>query len=159
MGTSVILRGMQQDEYDAYLDEQIREYVESLAGTVGLDAARTKARKDRERFLPDGLATERHRLLVAENSAGDVVGYVWLGLEEPQTKSTETAWLYDIRVEPEYRRAGYGTAILAAVEEMARAAGAHRLGLNVFGQNAAAINLYQRNGYEVMTQQLGKRLD
>jgi GNAT superfamily N-acetyltransferase len=156
--STVTLRDMRDDEYDAYADEQARQYVRSLTGTVTSEAAVAKARRDREEFLPHGPATERHRLLVAENADGEVVGHVWLGLDEPRTKSPETAWLYDIRVVPAHRRAGYGAAILAAVEAMARDAGALRLGLNVFGDNKAAIALYERGGYQVTTQQMAKRL-
>jgi ribosomal protein S18 acetylase RimI-like enzyme len=154
----VILRDMRQDEYDSYSDQRDRQYVESMAETLPPEAAREQARKGREQFLPQGLATERHRLLVAENAAGQVVGSVWVGFEEPRTRSTETAWLYDIRVDPAHRRSGYGTAILAAVEQLVRNAGARRLGLNVFGANAAAIALYEASGYEVSTQQMVKRL-
>lgn len=69
------------------------------------------------------------------------------------------AWgLYDTRVGSAHHRAGYGTAILAAVERLAREAGALRPGLNVVGDNAAAIALYEANGYEVTTQQMAKRL-
>jgi GNAT superfamily N-acetyltransferase len=155
---AVTLREMRQDEYDFYNDQRDREWVESMAGTLPPEAAREQARRGREEFLPQGLHTEGHRLLVAENAAGEVVGSVWVGFEEPRTKSTETAWLYDIMVDAAHRRSGYGTAILAAVEALARDAGALRLGLNVFGSNAAAIRLYEANGYEVTTQQMAKRL-
>ena len=154
----VILRGMRQDEYENYTARRDLEYVQSLAGTMPAEAAMEKAREDRARFVPQGLATERHRLLVAENTAGEVVGHAWVGLEEPRTRTTDTAWLHDISVEEPHRRSGYGRAILAAVEALAREAGALRLGLNVFGDNASAISLYQSCGYEVTTQQMAKRL-
>jgi ribosomal protein S18 acetylase RimI-like enzyme len=156
--TSIVLRDMREDEYDGYAEEQIRDYVGSLTGVVPAEAALEKARRDRARFLPDGLATERHRLLAAENAAGQVVGYAWFGLDDPRTNSSELAWLYDIRVDPAHRGAGYGAAILAAVEALARDAGAQRLGLNVFGQNTTAIALYERSGYRVTNQEMAKRL-
>ncbi|SCG48212.1 GNAT family N-acetyltransferase [Micromonospora inositola] len=154
----VTLRPMRQDEYENYTARRDLEYVQSLAETMPAETAMEKARQDRALFLPQGLATERHRLLVAENTTGQVVGYAWVGLEEPRTKTTDSAWLYDISVEEPYRRSGYGRAILAAVEAVAREAGATRLGLNVFGHNAPAISLYQTCGYEVTTQQMAKRL-
>ncbi|MFU8875283.1 GNAT family N-acetyltransferase, partial [Micromonospora sp. SL4-19] len=91
-------------------------------------------------------ATERQRLLVAEDTTGQVVGHAWVGLEDPQTRTTDRAWLHDISVEEPYRRSGYGRAILAAVEAVARVAGATRLGLNVFGHNLPAISLYLASG-------------
>ncbi|MCN0181028.1 GNAT family N-acetyltransferase [Salinispora arenicola] len=164
MSPFVRLRDMRQDEYDAYSEQQLREYVESQTGLASTEAALRKAHRDRERFLPHGLATERHRLLVAENDSGEMVGTVWLGLDSPGSKdesdgrSAEMAWLYDIRVDTAYRRSGYGAAILSAVEVLARDAGALRLGLNVFGHNTPALALYERSGYEVTTQQMAKRL-
>jgi ribosomal protein S18 acetylase RimI-like enzyme len=149
---------MRQEEYEDYAARRDRGYVRSLAETMPVEAAEEKARQDSARFLPQGLATERHHILVAENADGQVVGYAWVGLDEPQRKSPDTAWLYDIRVEEPYRRSGYGRAILAAVEALVREAGAARLQLNVFGHNAAAISLYQTCGYEVVAQQMEKRL-
>lgn len=154
----VTLRAMRQDEYENYTARRDMEYVQSLAESMPAEAAVEKARQDRAQFLPQGLATERQRLLVVENTTGQVVGHVWVGLEEPRTKTTDTAWLYDISVEEPYQRSGYGKAILAAVEAVAREAGATRLGLNVFGHNVAAISLYRTCGYEVTTQQMAKRL-
>ncbi|MQA24185.1 MAG: GNAT family N-acetyltransferase [Micromonosporaceae bacterium] len=149
---------MRQDEYDAYTARREAEYADSLAGSLPPDAAKEKARQDHAEFLPQGLATERQRLLIAEDDAGHVVGTAWVGLEEPRTRTTEIAWLYDIRVEERRRRSGYARAILTAVEALARDAGASRLGLNVFGHNRPAIALYETSGYEVTTQQMVKRL-
>ncbi|MEH1012294.1 GNAT family N-acetyltransferase [Micromonospora sp. CPCC 206060] len=154
----VTLRAMRQDEYEDYRAGRDLEYVQSLAKTMPADAAMEKARQDRARFLPRGLATEHQRLLVAESATGQVVGFAWVGLEEPRSGTTDTAWLHDLKVEEPFRRSGYGRAILAAVEAVAREAGAARLGLNVFGANAPAIKLYQTCGYEVTAQQMAKRL-
>jgi len=136
-----MLRDMRPDEFDEYSKGQIRDYVQSLTGVLTRDAAVDKAHRD-----------------WAENAAREVVGYVWFGLAEPRTRSPETAWLYDLRVEPDHRRGGYGSAILTAVEKLARRAGALRLGLNVFGSNTAGIALYERAGYAVATQQMTKPL-
>ena len=166
----IALREMRPDEYDAYTAERELDTVESLSDVLPPDEAAAEARRGTERFLPDGLATPGHRLLVAELSPplgapcawpaaeGAVVGYAWLGLAEPRTGSTETAWLYDIRVAPEHRRRGHAAAMLTALEAVAREAGARSLGLNVFGPNRAAIALYTAQGYEVTTQQMAKRL-
>lgn len=154
----VTLRDMRPDEYDDYTEWHVGEYVQSLQGSLPVEAAREKTRQDLARYLPDGLATERHRILVVEDAAGETVGYTWLGLDEPGGGSPEMAWLYDIRVLPAYRRRGYARAILAAVEALAREAGALRLGLNVFGHNRAAIALYDSQGYQVTAQHMAKPL-
>lgn len=155
---SVTVRDMREDEYQAYAAARDAEYIASLSGALPPAVAREKARQDRARFLPQGLATARHRLLVVEDATGRMVGTAWLGLDEPGTGTPDVAWLYDITVVPAYRRRGYATAILGAVEEIARQAGAVRLGLNVFGASTPAIALYRSCGYEVVTQQMGKAL-
>jgi GNAT superfamily N-acetyltransferase len=156
--SAVTMRDMRQDEYDAYTAERELDFAESLDGVLPFEAALEQARQGTARFLPDGLATEGHRLLVAENAAGQAVGYTWIGFVDPRSKSTETAWLHDIRVAQPHRRCGYGRAMLAAVEALARDTGAVRLGLNVFGRNLAAIALYEACGYEVTSQEMAKRL-
>ena len=75
-----------------------------------------------------------------------------------QSRSPESAWLYDIRIVETHRRRGYGNALLAALEQVARDAGATMLGLNVFGRNHPAIALYTARGYQVTTQQMHKPL-
>lgn len=159
MSRAVIsLRDMRPDEYDAYTEQHVNEYTASAYQPLSPEAARERVRQDLARFLPDGLNTERHRILVAENPAGEVVGYAWYGLDDPRTGSSELAWLYDLRVERAHRRRGYARAIMAAVEELVRQAGAHRLGLNVFGHNTVAIALYESRGYRVTAQQMAKDL-
>lgn len=158
MSARVMLRPMRPDEFDAYMDGRDREYVQSLTATMSPDAAWEKAKADRQRFLPQGLTTEGHRLLFAENAEGEIVGSIWLGLTDPRSGSPESAWLFDIRVEPAQRRMGYATAMLRAVESLVQGLGVDQLALNVFGTNAAAISLYEAAGYSVVTQQMFKRL-
>ncbi len=156
--TSIRLRDMRLDEYDAYTAERERDTVAALAESMPTEQAIEEARQGTARFLPNGLATVRHRLLVAENADGHVVGHAWLGLDDPRTGSPGRAWLYDIRVRPAHRRRGYADAMLAAIEDLARADGATSLGLNVFGHYGGAIALYTSRGFEVTTQQMTKPL-
>jgi GNAT superfamily N-acetyltransferase len=155
---AVRLRDMRPDEYDAYTAEREHDTAESLSSSMSYEAGLAQARRGAARFLPDGRATPGHLLLVAENADGEVVGQVWLGLADPRTGSSDAAYLYDIRVREVHRRHGYGNGILAAVEDIARDAGAKTLGLNVFGRNGGAIALYTGRGYEVVTQQMSRDL-
>ncbi|MEU6574297.1 GNAT family N-acetyltransferase [Streptomyces sp. NPDC046805] len=54
------------------------------------------------------------------------------------------------------RRRGYGSAILSAAEELVARGGSTSLGLNVVGDNEAAVALYRRNGYDVSSMALRK---
>jgi GNAT superfamily N-acetyltransferase len=70
----------------------------------------------------------------------------------PAALTLRTVWLIrDLYVAPRARRQGLAQALLAAVAEEARAAGAHRLSLRTETSNTRAIELYARNGFELLT--------
>ena len=53
-------------------------------------------------------------------------------------------------VHQDYQRQGIGSQLLAAVIDLAENwLGVHRLELTVFTDNAAAIHLYQKHGFEI----------
>ncbi len=60
----------------------------------------------------------------------------------------ETAWLISMWVAPEARRRGVGGVLVDAVIEWARSNGVTRLLLDVADNNAPAIELYARKGFE-----------
>jgi RimJ/RimL family protein N-acetyltransferase len=66
---------------------------------------------------------------------------------DPHPASTHVADL-GIMVAAPFRRRGVGTALLAAAEDWARAAGVRKLELHVFPHNLPALALYERCGYE-----------
>lgn len=116
-------------------------------------------RRGTAKLLPGGLDTAGQHLLAAENEAGQVVGNAWVGPELGRvTDGAGSAWLYDINVFEQFRRHGYGTAILAAVEEFVGREGMTALGLNVVGDNDAAIALYRRCGYAVSSMSMRKSI-
>ena len=158
MSAEVTLRPMLPAEFDAYMQARDHDYVRALSVDMSPEAARQKAAAERRRFLPQGLETEGHRLLLAEDAEGQVVGQLWLGLTDPVSGSPATAWLFHLHVEPTRRRLGFGTAMLAAVESLLRELGMDRLGLSVDDTNAAARALYESAGYAVATRQMSKRL-
>ena len=57
--------------------------------------------------------------------SGQTVGHAWFWIDDENTHG----FLYYIAVFPEYRRRGFASAAIAAVEEMVRAAGCMSLGL------------------------------
>jgi ribosomal protein S18 acetylase RimI-like enzyme len=120
--------------------------------------ARARAARGIAQHLPEGVATPHHSLLVAEDASGAPVGNAWVGPDPDRGISSDAAWLYDIHVRPHARRRGHGWAILAEVEALVARDGKARLGLNVVGGNAAAIELYRRSGYLVTSLQMSKEL-
>ena len=104
-------------------------------------------------FSPDVAAT--HRI------AGAVVIDVQGGHVPPRTvrdKGTTRlapraglAYLSNLAVAPAARRAGLGSALLAAAEAQAWAWGAHALALHVDARNESAAELYRRAGFRMVS--------
>ena len=88
---------------------------------------------------------------------GEPVGRAWVGLDNLRG-APDVAFLYDIEVIEARRGSGLGRALLEAVEDATRQAGAVALELNVFGRNHTAIALDNPSGYDVVTQQMRKAL-
>ena len=153
----VRLRPMTEAEYDGFARSRRRDYAAQIAagGDVSPADAREKADHDLASILPRGRATDGHLFLRAEDEAGEPVGHLWLALCGPGG-ARASAWVYDVWVERALRGRGFGRAIMEAAEREARRHGLGRIGLNVFGYNAAAIGLYRSLGYHVSAMQMTK---
>ncbi|WP_246576220.1 GNAT family N-acetyltransferase [Actinospica durhamensis] len=152
----VTLRTMTPAEYLAATEHREAESVRVLSRLMPAELARERVARGTARFLPDGLDTAGHHLLTARNDAGEAVGNAWVGPDPAQAGNARAAWLYDINVFEAFQRRGYGTAVLAAVEAHIAREGMTGLGLNVVGDNEAAIALYRRSGYDVTSMSMRK---
>lgn len=150
---------MTPDEYDDWQSTLAEGYAEEqvAAGRWPREGAVQRAREENEQLLPRGLETERMLVLRGVDADGQPVGWAWVALDHPRG-TPDVAFLYDIEVIESRRGNGLGRALLAAVEDATRRAGAMGLELNVFGRNRAAISLYSSSGYELVTQQMRKAL-
>ncbi|RZU78060.1 ribosomal protein S18 acetylase RimI-like enzyme [Micromonospora kangleipakensis] len=148
---------MTDQQYLRYRRRAEAEYAQNIAdsGSMPLPEAQEKAREDYERLLPDGLATEGHRLWTVYDG-DDEVGMLWLHLE--QKSDGLHAFGYDFEVREDLRRKGYGRAIMQAAERVCRELGVVSVGLSVFGFNLGARALYEQMGYEVTAIKMRKRL-
>jgi ribosomal protein S18 acetylase RimI-like enzyme len=79
---------------------------------------------------------------------GAVVGYVRLQPFSSLPENAHVLGVAGLAVAPGARRLGAASALLAAAEQRARAAGARKLSLRVLGTNQPAILLYGRLGFE-----------
>lgn len=98
------------------------------------------------------------RLLALKRSASWIAEYDGLVagfaiVEWVQEIRGVSAYIDTLEVAPEYRRRGFGAALLSATEDSARHAGAYAIWLHVAAENAAAIQLYQRNGFAYIASQ------
>ena len=150
---------MTSTEFDSLRERLVREYAAEhvAAGNWTPEVAEARAAEETQRLLPQGVDTPGVQILMAETPDGETVGFVWLALER-QPGAGGGAWIYDIEILPECRGRGFGRALLAAAESEAAAHGVDSVGLNVFGSNQVARNLYESAGYTISSMQLQKQL-
>jgi ribosomal protein S18 acetylase RimI-like enzyme len=82
----------------------------------------------------------------------------WVCYTRRHFNRTGMGWLYRLDVDPAYRSLGYGTAAVKVVEADLAAHGIGSVGLAVAGGNVGARGLADRLGYELMAQQMEKKL-
>ena len=156
---TVTLRPMTPTEFEAAIDkvfaDTVREWV--ATGRIAADEAPAEIRRQRERSAPDGVETEHMLFLIGEVD-GQRIGWIWLALPGAPPRHVDTAWVYNVEVDEVHRRHGYGGELMLAAERELVQRGLKHIGLNVFGTNQTAILLYQRLGYEVISQQMTKSL-
>jgi RimJ/RimL family protein N-acetyltransferase len=137
---------MSEEFYRSWLERIIPDYAADHVRAGGWDPAEA-LQKSQEAFqaaLPDGLATPGHELWTIRDDSGADVGVLWVALDTPRPGH---AFIYDIEIDESRRGQGFGAAALDALDAWARANGITAIGLHVFGFNAVARRLYQRQGY------------
>ncbi len=135
--TEVVVRPVREEDLDAVVD---------LIAAVAAEGRwiATEAPVDRERrrrVLAEGLARERTLLLLAE-AGGRPVGQLSMDVEGFGVADL------GMMVADGWRGRGVGSALLRAGLEWARQSGAHKVGLQVWPHNQAAIALYEKFGFQ-----------
>ncbi|RNI21284.1 GNAT family N-acetyltransferase [Flexivirga caeni] len=140
------IRPITDDELPAYIDTTRREYAEDKHrnGGIPLDEALRQSERETAQLFPDDRLCPGHEIFIGEDDAGARVGRLWMA---PRGGAPDTAFIYDIQVEPAARGKGYGRAIMQAAAQWARDNGYRALSLHVFGGNDIAINLYESLGF------------
>ncbi|WP_433385994.1 GNAT family N-acetyltransferase [Actinoplanes sp. CA-142083] len=102
-------------------------------------------------MLPDEFATPDHHFWYAYD--GDRrVGFLWVKVTQG------TAFVYNVAVEADLRRQGYGRAIMLAAERWCHDNALTRIGLHVFAHNAGARALYEQLGFTETGRNMAKDL-
>jgi ribosomal protein S18 acetylase RimI-like enzyme len=97
----------------------------------------------------------RRVLLVGEMS-GQIVGQIFMQVDSALAGGDgRAAYLYALRVRPEYRNRGIGTELVREAESVLRQRGFSRALISVAKENDAARRLYERLGYEVFGEDPG----
>lgn len=125
-------------------------FLESYADVLpGADILAHCAKQHAAGVYAEWLRSKAHRLWIAEMAEGKApVGYAVLASPDlPVTASAGDLELKRIYLLHRFQGAGLGKGLLEAVSDGARAAGARRLLLGVYGRNRRAIAFYARQGF------------
>ncbi|GAA2308270.1 GNAT family N-acetyltransferase [Streptomyces kunmingensis] len=145
-------RRMTEAEFGPWLAQAEERYAHTVVERGATpQEARAKAERDHAALLPEGIATPDVLLSVLEHD-GEKVGTLWLA------QRSDGAYVYDVEVAPGHRGRGHGRSLMLLAEADSIAAGATRIGLNVFAGNTAALRLYESLGYEPTQHHLYKQL-
>jgi ribosomal protein S18 acetylase RimI-like enzyme len=154
---AVELTPMPEDRLEHWLTQSLENYAESRETAGDSPAlARAHAERSMSTYFPDGRPLEGH-FVWDVTADGVCVGALWIG-PHPQIADGKSWWVYDVEIDEEHRRRGYGRAALLLGEEKVRRLGGTTLGLNVFGFNTEARRLYESLGYGVQSVQMRKPL-
>ena len=91
------------------------------------------------------LASPTHHLLFAYDGEDRAVGMI-SGVETTHPDKGTEMFLYELGVEPRARRQGVATALVRALEALARKRGCHGMWVGVDVDNEAALATYRRAG-------------
>jgi ribosomal protein S18 acetylase RimI-like enzyme len=151
----VVLRDLTPGELGAWLDEQQRGYIqERIAAGDSPAEAKDNATRTLLHLFPGGTPVAG-QIVGAVMEDGHQVGTLWVG---PAGADPQRWWVWDIAIDAAHRGRGLGRATMVLAEDLARAAGAVQIGLNVFGHNSVARHLYASLGYAESAVQMHKVL-
>ena len=139
---------MNPEEFAAYVERAIPEYAQDKvrSGQWSPESSLQLSRQGFDELLPKGLATPENFLFtLREGATNSHVGMLWYAIQE--RAGQRIAFVYDVLVEPQYQRMGYGMRAFKALEAEAGSRGLQGIALHVFGHNKAAQALYAKLGY------------
>jgi len=150
------LQPMSEADYAAFIDAHPAPYAADRMRADHITQAEAEAfvRKQTAETLPQGLATPGHQFHNILADDGRQVGSLWLHHAPDQRE----AFVYDILIDPQFRRQGHAGAALREAQQRLKEAGCAVLGLNVFAHNPNARALYAKLGFAVTSSYMNKVL-
>ena len=144
-----MLLPLSQSEFSAYWKNDIKRFAAEnvKAGYWNKEGAIQRSKMEHKRILPDGLATPGHFLFSIVNPGNEEkVGVVWFFIKN--RAKPPACFIYDLFIFEKYRRKGFATQALSAVEETVSRKKIRSLSLHVFNHNQAAKSLYEKAGFK-----------
>ena len=150
----VRLEALQQDDFERFLEREVRGYAEDHVrnGNWPAEGALERSRKEFEFYLPDGIHTQDQYLWSLVDDSDSKIGVLWVQLKDHK------AFIFDFVIDEEFRGKGFGRQSLAAMDETLKSMGAESVALHVFGDNIIAQELYKKAGYQITDIQMRKKL-
>jgi ribosomal protein S18 acetylase RimI-like enzyme len=139
---------MTEGDFHSYLERAVAEYAEEhvRGGRWSAEEALEQSRKEYAELLPAGVASpDQYLYTLMDTSTQTPVGMLWYALQSPAGQPV--AFIYDVSVDPAFRRRGYATQAFRALEEQVRSQGVQQIRLHVFGHNHEARALYEKLGF------------
>lgn len=151
------LRPLTEEELSEFIVGDVERYVEErVKSGEPPDTARRIAHEQSETLFPNGAPADGQLLFRVLDNEGTAVGTLWIGPQHADHPGS--FWVWDVRIEEAHRGKGYGRAAMMLAEVEARRHGATELGLNVFGHNQVARQLYESMGYTATAIRMKKDL-
>ena len=151
---------MDETEFQVYTATSIADYAQEhiRTGRWSPEEGLQKAEQQYQELLPDGLAShDQYLFSIRDNVSGEKVGILWFAVQKQGGKTG--AFVYDIKIDEQFRRHGYAEQAFLALEEKVRALGLDAISLHVFGHNHAARALYEKLGYVPTNIMMSKKLN
>ena len=141
----VKLEPIQQEEFERFLETEIRGYAEDHVrnGNWPAEGALERSRKEFERYLPDGIHSQDQYVYSIIDESDNKIGVLWVQVKD------QKAFIFDFVVDEAFRGKGYGKQALAAMDEKLKSMNAESVSLHVFGDNIAAQELYKKVGFQI----------
>jgi len=153
------LRPMTQAEFAAWCDAIVSDYAAEKvkSGDWQESDALARSRESLDELLPKGIETPDNHLFTIVDAKGESVGMLWFAVKV--RSGSRIAYVYNIAVDPRFRRQGHAERAFDALAHEARRLGLEGIGLHVFGHNRGAISLYEKLGFVATDITMFKPLD
>ena len=154
---NVSLRRMTEAEFETWMAYSTKEYAKDKMESLGISEAEAMdlSNKSFASLLPDGIETaDQYFFNVVREE--DTLGWLWFGVKVEW--GVTSAFVYDLEILPAFRRQGIAASAMQLLEDEARAQGAEKIALHVFGQNTGARDLYAKVGYHITDYSMAKDL-
>ena len=150
----VKLEPIQQEDFEQFLEREIRNYAEDHVtnGNWSAEGALERSKVAFEHYLPDGIHSKDQHLYSIIDDRGDKIGVLWV-----QVKA-QKAFIFDFVIDEAFRGKGHGKQALAAMDEKLKSMDVESVGLHVFGNNIVAQELYKKAGFQITDIQMKKTL-